>query len=141
MSKVVPKGNYAMEKISERPEYKKNNDRLKKAHESSSKRRHNPDELIELMHYCLGNMSAAARICDVHRMTFYRWLKKDGSLSIIREMDEIWNDRAEEVLNEHVDGGDLDAAKFRLKTKAKDRGYTERTEVDTRIVIEVKIEE
>lgn len=136
-----PIGNYGLEQIELRPEYKENDERLKKAHKKKSLRRHNPDELVQLMYECKGNMSKAARACKVTRMTFWRWLKADGNAGIVREMDEIWNDEAEGVVNLHIENEDLEAAKFRLKTKGKDRGYTEKVEIDTRVVIEVKVED
>lgn len=140
-----PSGDYSKElmrmNLEKNPDLYKDNPALLYAHERKIRRKHTPDELVRVMFECKGNMAAAARACGVTRMTFHRWLKSDGNLEVIREIDEEWNDRAEEVLNEHIDGGDLDAVKFRLKTKAKDRGYTEKTEIDTNIVIEVKIEE
>ena len=141
----APSGNYAKEimkaNVAKNPEMYAKNPALVYAHEKKITRRHNPEELMKVMFDCRGNMAAAARACGVRRMTFHRWLKADGNLDVVRQIDVEWNDRAEEVLNEHIDGGDLDAVKFRLKTKAKDRGYTEKMEIDTTVVIEVKVEE
>ena len=142
---VTPKGDYSevlMDKlVKANPQVYEEQPNLLTLHKSKMVRRHSPEELIEIMYACKGNMSAAARLLNVHRVTLHRWITDDKSLDIIRHIDEEWNDRAEEVLNEHIDGGDLDAAKFRLETKAKSRGYTKKVEVDTSIVIEVKVEE
>ena len=56
------------------------------------------------------------------------------------EEHENMNDLAENKLYTKIDSGDFQAIKFRLSTKAKDRGYVERVEQRIEAKTETKID-
>ena len=98
-------------------------------------------QLVELLTRCGGNVTKAATMLNVDRKTVITWLEKDGNSDKLEEINEMWNDRAEEVLNKKiVVDENLQAVMFRLKTKAKHRGYYEKQEKEVNQTIKVSIE-
>ena len=106
----------------------------------SSTRRLDAEELIDLVWRCGGDLRQAANVCGAKRGAVKRWLKLDGNLEVLEEIDEAWNDVAENVVNSKLLDGNLQAAQFRLETKAKGRGYVRKQEVDISQVIQVVLE-
>ena len=98
------------------------------------------DEVVELMWKAGGSVTEVAKAYGVARTTIKSWLKKGGQAELEFEISEAWTDRAELVLNHHVTKGSLEAAKFRLKTKGKDRGYYEKQEREINQTINVRLE-
>ena len=65
--------------------------------------------------------------CDWH--TADRYIKLHELTAELQIEDEVANDRAELKLMEAIERGEIAAIIFRLKTKAKKRGYIERQEI------------
>jgi transposase-like protein len=65
--------------------------------------------------------------CDWH--TADKYIKQFELTDILQIEDEVANDRAELKLMEAIERGEIAAIIFRLKTKAKKRGYVERQEI------------
>jgi len=98
------------------------------------------DELLETLSNMGGNVTMVANHYEVSRTTIFNWLEKDDNLHMLEEIDESWNDVAEYQLNQKILSGNLEAIKFRLKTKAKKRGWFESTEHNITQVIKVQLE-
>lgn len=108
---------------------------------SNTKRTIKPEELVQLVWDCGGDLRKVANVCRVRRPVVRLWLKKDGSLHILDEIEEAWNDAAESVINEKIlVDKSFAAAQFRLETKGKERGYYKKAEVETKHVINVQLE-
>ena len=127
-------------KVKGLPEVYQEYPQLLKAHNARTKRTCTPDQLIEKLAELGGNLSAVAMAYDVSRSSVLLWLKNDGNLHMVNEVNETWDDIAEAQLNNKILSGNLDAIKFRLKTKAKKRGYFEQTDHNFTTTIKVKLE-
>lgn len=104
--------------------------------------------MVEALTKSLGVVSTACESCDISRQTHYRWLTEDSEYKQqVEDISEAAIDFVESKLYEkingvamvkHVDGNDVyyelapsdTAIIFYLKTKAKKRGYIERTEIE-----------
>lgn len=77
-----------------------------------------------------GMVAVAARSLGCNRSTVYDYIRKYASVREARdEAREFTTDTAELKLYEAIQAGDPWAVQFYLKTQGKDRGYTERTEL------------
>ena len=77
-----------------------------------------------------GGMYLAARTLGVVPSTIYRWRDRCPEVAkAIADCDEEVNDIAESALKRAIINGEGWAVCFRLKCKAKHRGYVERQEV------------
>lgn len=87
-------------------------------------------EFIRRYYPYAGNISKIARDLGISRVTFYNWMKNDKKFKeAIDEEIEGMIDFAESKLFALIDEKNLGAICFFLKTKAKHRGYVERTEI------------
>ena len=78
----------------------------------------------------LGIVFTACKKSGVSRAQFYNWKKSDAKFSaIVKEIEEDQKDFVEGKLIKNINDGDITAIIFYLKTKGKDRGYTQRIEV------------
>lgn len=104
--------------------------------------------MVEALKKSLGIVSTACESTEISRQTHYRWLAEDPEYK--RQIDDISEDaidfvesKLHEKINgvsmvKHNDDGDVyyelapsdTAIIFFLKTKAKKRGYIERTEIE-----------
>jgi hypothetical protein len=76
------------------------------------------------------NRAEACRATGVNRSTLWRWLKEDKAFSeAVWEIEESVLDVAESKLMELVRAGNLQAIKFLLRSKARERGYGDRLEI------------
>lgn len=82
-----------------------------------------------------GNITASCKLAGISRLTYYRWMESSTEVNLkfqesIKKLraPELLKDLAEGVLIAHLNKGNLDAAKFVLERKAKERGYANRTE-------------
>lgn len=67
----------------------------------------------------------------ITRATLYTWIDNDKELSEAKEeIDESMIDDAEGVIHKLIREENVTALIFYLKTKAKHRGYVERTDID-----------
>ena len=77
-----------------------------------------------------GIVMVAARNGGVARSTFYRWMEEDTDFkAAVEEIREAAIDHVESKLFSLIDSGDTGSTIFFLKTRAKKRGYIERTEL------------
>lgn len=104
--------------------------------------------MVEALKKSLGIVSTACENCEISRQTHYRWLSEDPEYKQqVEDITEDAIDFVESKLHEKINGvqmvkhneeGDVyyelapsdTAIIFFLKTKAKKRGYIEKTEVD-----------
>lgn len=104
--------------------------------------------MIEALTKSLGIVSTACKTVEISRQTHYRWLTEDEDYKQqVEDISEEAIDFAESKLHEKIRGIEMGkmvdgalvtyelapsdtAIIFFLKTKAKKRGYIERTEVD-----------
>ena len=76
------------------------------------------------------NRTEACQATGVNRTTVWRWMKEDKAFSeTVWEIEESLLDVAEGKLVELVRGGNLQAIKFLLRSKARERGYGDRLEI------------
>lgn len=86
--------------------------------------------MMEAIPGSAGILANIARKIGCDRSAVHAYVKKNPEFKeLIRQEDEQVNDLAEAKLITKLNEGDMNAIKFRLMTKAKDRGYVERREV------------
>lgn len=95
------------------------------------KRKNISDETIAKVYkQKLCNMSSTAIALNVERKTLYEWINKSPKLqAMINDANESMVDFTETKLIEKINEGDLTAIIFHLKTKGKNRGFVDRSEV------------
>ncbi len=86
--------------------------------------------LINLFMF-FGNIGRAKRATGIGSSStaYDKWMKQPHFKELRTEILEGFIDMAEEQLNRHIHLGSLDAAKFMLKTKGRDRGYGNKIEL------------
>lgn len=91
-------------------------------------------EFIEIFTTALGNIGATCLKTGIARVTFYEWMKTDNDFKQrVENLPEIRLDFAENQLNKLMKKDHPAAIIFFLKTKGKQRGYIERTEIDAQV--------
>lgn len=93
--------------------------------------------LIEAMEKCHGIVSDACRSVKISRVTYYEYYNKDKDFK--KSIDEIENtvlDYVEGKLFKLIDKGDVASTIFYIKTKGKNRGYTEKSEIDHNVNVQ-----
>jgi hypothetical protein len=96
----------------------------------SEQTEHNKKAVLNALEKSLGVVTTACKQVGVGRTMFYEWLKTDPEFRA--EVDDIQNvalDFAESQLHKQIGEGSTSATIFYLKTKGKNRGYIERTEI------------
>ena len=88
--------------------------------------------LLKAMVKSLGNVTEACKKAGLNRDTYYDYLKNDKDFNkTVNDIAEMRIDHVEGKLDDLIDCDDSKAIIFFLKTKGKNRGYIERTEIDT----------
>jgi hypothetical protein len=78
----------------------------------------------------LGNISKACLELGITRKTMYSWAEKNADFrEALDEVKDKLLDDAEELYRNAVQKGDLEAAKFILRTIGRKRGYGDKVEV------------
>jgi hypothetical protein len=86
--------------------------------------------MLEALEASLGVVSTACKEVGISRETHYRWTREDEEYRrSVEELEGVALDTAESKLHEAIQGGNIVAIIFYLKTKGKVRGYVERSEV------------
>lgn len=86
--------------------------------------------LIEALEKSLGIVTTACRQVDIARNTFYTYLKDDEEFAKkVKDIENIALDYAETALFKNIKDGKEPSTIFYLKTKGKQRGYIERSEI------------
>jgi hypothetical protein len=87
-------------------------------------------EMIEALKTTLGVVSPACEIVGISRNTHYTWMNNDPEYKeAVESLLDFQIDFVESKLFENINNGDTGSAIFYLKTKAKHRGYIERSEL------------
>lgn len=86
--------------------------------------------MVDALHKSLGIVTSACRIVGISRETHYRWLSEDPEYKkAVEDISEVALDFAESQLHKQIQEGEVTSTIFYLKTKGKNRGYIERSEV------------
>jgi hypothetical protein len=90
----------------------------------------NKKKLLTALEKSLGVVTLACKSANLDRSQFYVWLKEDEAFAeAVEDMNNIALDFAESSLHKQIQGGVPSSTIFYLKTRGKNRGYIERTEV------------
>lgn len=93
------------------------------------KKEFTPAQIIEALHKANGIQANAARILKTSRTTINNYIKDNDEIrAAYEQVNETTIDKVEGKLLEQINKGNITAIIFYLKTKAKHRGYIERTE-------------
>jgi hypothetical protein len=98
--------------------------------------------VVEAYIKSFGNVSTTCKSTGITRQTFYNWLKNDEDFKTAIEnsgAEDYFLDFLESKLTEKINSGDTTCIIFALKTKAKKRGYIERSEVDFNLMPKMEI--
>lgn len=88
------------------------------------------EKLLNSLKECSGIVTFACEKVGLSRQTFYRWYREDAEFKErVDAINELQIDVAEASLLKKIQKGDTTAIIFYLKTKGKDRGYSERREI------------
>lgn len=89
------------------------------------------DAMVKALEKSLGVASVACQKVGISRDTHYRWLKTDEAYKeAVMSVKNLAIDFAESMLLENIKDKKESSIFFYLKTQAKNRGYTERQEID-----------
>lgn len=87
--------------------------------------------MLKALEQSLGIVTTACLAAGISRDTHYRWLNKDKKYAAaVKQVSEIVVDFAESHLFKQIRRGEVASTIFFLKTKARDRGYIEKRDVD-----------
>lgn len=88
-------------------------------------------KIIEILKLNAGNVSWTCKAMNISRETFYILKRKNEDFfKAVEEVNESLIDLAESKLMENIKKNDTVSTIFFLKTKGKNRGYIERTEIE-----------
>ena len=103
---------------------------IAKIEKPSPYRKYTAEQMIDALAESMGMISPAARKLGCSRTTIRRYLAEYPEIAeAIEDANEEVNDIAELKLLDAIKRGEAWAICFRLKTKAKNRGYVERAEL------------
>lgn len=87
--------------------------------------------VIEYLKKSKGIVADACKNTGISRGTFYKWYKEDEDFKEqVDEINEATLDFVESKLLENIKKGEVTSIIFYLKTKGRNRGYQEKTEID-----------
>ena len=103
---------------------------LAKIEKPAPYRKYTAEQMIDALAESMGMISPAARKLGCSRSTIRRYLAENAEIAeAIEDANEEVNDIAELKLLDAIKRGEAWAICFRLKTKAKNRGYVEKAEL------------
>ncbi len=86
--------------------------------------------LLESLEKALGVVTTACKTAGCSRETFYKYCREDEEFKTkVEDVSNITLDFAESQLHKQIMDGNTTATIFYLKTKGKNRGYIERSEI------------
>lgn len=89
------------------------------------------DNFLELFEATHGNVKKVCETLKMSRQTYYAWYKKYPKFKeAVDEILAVNVDYVEDKLFDLIDAGNYKAIQFYLKTKGKNFGYSERTDVE-----------
>ena len=87
--------------------------------------------MLDALKFSMGIVSPAADMVLIHRDTHYNWLKSDpGYAAEVHAINEATFDFVETQMLKKIQGGSDTMLIWYSKTKMKQRGFVERTEVE-----------
>ena len=96
-----------------------------------NKTEHKKKAIIQALEKSLGVVTTACKQVGIGRTIFYEWYKKDNEFK--KQVDDLSNvakDFVESQLFKQIQDGIPTSTILYLKTKAKDRGYNERQQIE-----------
>lgn len=88
-------------------------------------------QLIECLKKSKGIVADACKGTGISRGTFYNWCKEDAEFNEeVNQINEETLDFVESKLLENIKKGEVTSIIFYLKTKGRNRGYQEKSEID-----------
>ena len=89
------------------------------------------ETLLKALEQALGVVTVACKKADIPRSTYYKWLKDDEDFKKqVKDIENVALDFAESQLHQQISDNSTAATIFYLKTKGKNRGYIEKSELD-----------
>ena len=89
------------------------------------------ESLLKALEQSLGVVTIACKSVDIPRSTYYKWLKEDEEFKAkVKDLENVALDFAESQLHKQIKDDSTSATIFYLKTKGKNRGYVEKSELD-----------
>ena len=96
----------------------------------TNKTEHKKKAVLDALVSHMGVVTTACEVAGIGRTQFYQWLKDDPEYKDqVEDIQNIALDFAESALYKKIAIGDTTAIIFYLKTKGKNRGYIERSEI------------
>lgn len=91
---------------------------------------HKKKAVIVALENSLGIVTTACKQAEIGRTQFYNWLKEDEDFAAkVKDIENVAFDFVESQLFRQIRENNTAATIFYLKTKGKNRGYSERTEI------------
>lgn len=88
-------------------------------------------QMLEALEASLGVVTTACNKLGLNRSTYYLWYNNDEDFrNSVHDIADVAIDFVESKLFQQINDGNTAASIFYLKTKAKKRGYTERSELE-----------
>lgn len=99
------------------------------------------EKVLEFLEGNCGVIAPTCRGAHITRYTFYAWVKEDKEFADrVKQIQESAVDFVESKLYEKIKEGDTTAIIFYLKTKGKQRGYSEKQDINFNTDNNLKIE-
>lgn len=99
-------------------------------HKKLDKSLHNKNALLAALESSLGVKTTACKKVGISRTMLYNYLEEDEEFAAkVKDIENISLDFVESQLFQQIKQGSTAATIFYLKTKGKNRGYTERKEL------------
>lgn len=96
----------------------------------SKKKKKKKAKLLEFLRETSGIVAYACEKAGISRVTYYNWYKEDPDFAAkADDIQELQIDFAEASLLRKIKNEDTTAIIFYLKTKGKERGYSDRKEI------------
>ena len=91
---------------------------------------HRKRAVISALESSLGIVTTACKKVGIGRTQFYNWVKTDEDFAQqVKDIENIAFDFVESQLFRQIQENNVQATMFYLRTKGKNRGYSERTEI------------
>lgn len=97
------------------------------------KKENKKEKVIEALEKTMGIVHTACQMVNIARATFYRWIQEDKEFG--QKVDEIKNlqmDFVESKLLKNIGDGKETSIIFYLKTKGRNRGYSENLDITSK---------
>ncbi len=108
---------------------------------ASKKRELTAKRIIKAVEKAHGLVGLAADMAGIHRNTVSKYIREFPTVAeAVEDARERLYDTVESKLYERIEAGDLTAIIFFLKTRCKDRGYTEKQDIDTPKEVTIRVE-